>query len=215
LSSAASSRRRRGNVTALLKDLAVAALAGYLGGHEGDRAVRDQAVTGSDRPRQPGIGERTIRTRSAPSSTRGNPGQQTDAMERRQLQNGQNTPSTSGCSATNEQPLAFDLNVRYRDKFPVVNRSVVSFAAREPSSVSSTDNTIALFAGLLDGSDGTRTRDLRRDRPSRAQRRPATNSCKWSHLQVLFALRPPRLRMVEPIVASTFGPRVGHECCQA
>jgi hypothetical protein len=61
------------------------------------------------------------------------------------------------------------------------------------------------------GSDGTRTRDLRRDRPSRAQRRPATNSCEWSHLQVLFALRPPRLRMVEPIVASTFGPRVGHE----
>jgi hypothetical protein len=61
------------------------------------------------------------------------------------------------------------------------------------------------------GSDGTRTRDLRRDTPSRAQRRPAKNSSEWPHLQVLFALRPSRLRMVEPIVASTFGPRVGHE----
>jgi hypothetical protein len=28
---------------------------------------------------------------------------------------------------------------------------------------------------------------------------------------MVFALRPPRLRMVEPIVVSTFGPRVGHE----
>jgi hypothetical protein len=153
-------------VTALLKDLAVAALAGYLGGHEGDRAVRDQAVTGSDRPRQPGIGERTIRTRSAPSSTQGEPG----------AANGRDgTPSASKRTehavdvrlfCDDEQPLALDVNVRYRDKFQVVNRSVVSFAAREPSSVSSTGNTIALFAGLLDGSDGTRTRDLRRDRPA-------------------------------------------------
>jgi hypothetical protein len=51
-----------------------------------------------------------------------------------------------------------------------------------------------------DGSDGTRTRDLRRDRPSRAQRRPATNASEQPHLQALFAPTPPLLRMVEPIV---------------
>ncbi len=63
----------------------------------------------------------------------------------------------------------------------------------------------------LSGSDGTRTRDLRRDRPGRVQQRPATNSSEWPHLQVLFALSLPRVRTVEPIVPSTFGPRVGHE----
>jgi hypothetical protein len=61
------------------------------------------------------------------------------------------------------------------------------------------------------GSDGTRTRDLRRDRPSRAQRRLATSSSERPHLQVLFGPSSPLLRMVEPIVESTFGPRVGHE----
>src|SRR5919106_1741398 len=61
------------------------------------------------------------------------------------------------------------------------------------------------------GSDGTRTRDLRRDRPSRAQRPLATNSSERAHLQALFAALPPRLRIDEPIVPSTFGPRVGHE----
>jgi hypothetical protein len=30
------------------------------------------------------------------------------------------------------------------------------------------------------------------------------------YLQVLFTARLPRLRMVEPILESTFGPRVGH-----
>ena len=37
-------------------------------------------------------------------------------------------------------------------------------------------------------SDGTRTRDLRRDRPSWAQRRPATNASEQAHFQVLSAL---------------------------
>ena len=38
------------------------------------------------------------------------------------------------------------------------------------------DNINTIFAGILEGgSDGTRTRDLRRDRPSRARRRPPTN----------------------------------------
>jgi hypothetical protein len=35
------------------------------------------------------------------------------------------------------------------------------------------------------GSDGTRTRDLRRDRPSRAQRRPTTKASERAHLQAL------------------------------
>jgi hypothetical protein len=75
-----------------------------------------------------------------------------------------------------------------------------------------TGNGKCRFAGAFrDGSDGTRTRDLRRDRPSRAQRRPATNASEQPHLQALFAPTPPLLRMVEPIVQSTFGPRVGHE----
>jgi hypothetical protein len=61
------------------------------------------------------------------------------------------------------------------------------------------------------GSDGTRTRDLRRDRPSRAQRHPAMNASERPHLQALFIPRRTPLRMVEPIVSPTFGPRVGHE----
>jgi len=64
---------------------------------------------------------------------------------------------------------------------------------------------------VVSGSDGTRTRDLRRDRPSRAQRRPATSSSERPLLQVLFALWSAPLRMVEPVVQSTFGPRVDHE----
>ena len=60
------------------------------------------------------------------------------------------------------------------------------------------------------GSDGTRTRDLRRDRPSRIQRRSATKASEQAHLQALLALAPLPLRMVEPIARSTFGPRVGH-----
>src|SRR5919198_3841162 len=60
------------------------------------------------------------------------------------------------------------------------------------------------------GSDGTRTRDLRRDRPSRARRRRTKNSSEQSYLQALFLLPLHPLCVVEPIVASTFGPRVGH-----
>jgi hypothetical protein len=68
------------------------------------------------------------------------------------------------------------------------------------------------FTGTLrGGSDGTRTRDLRRDRPSRARRRPPTSHSKRPHLQVLSGSGSRPLRMVEPIVESTFGPRVGHE----
>jgi hypothetical protein len=64
---------------------------------------------------------------------------------------------------------------------------------------------------VLYGSDGTRTRDLRRDRPSQAPRRLATNSSEQPHLQVFVTHQSARGRMVEPIVQSTFGPRVGHE----
>ncbi len=61
------------------------------------------------------------------------------------------------------------------------------------------------------GSDGIRTRDLRRDRPSRAQQRPVTDATERCHLQGLFSPTPPALRMVEPIVQfdvwATSGPR--------
>jgi hypothetical protein len=40
-----------------------------------------------------------------------------------------------------------------------------------------------------DGSDGTRTRDLRRDRPSRAPRRLTTNASQRAHLQALLVQR--------------------------
>jgi Phage integrase family len=68
--------------------------------------------------------------------------------------------------------------------------------------------------GVLSGSDGTRTRDLPRDRPSPAHRRSTTNVAERPHLQVLLALGQTPLRMVEPDVRETFGPRVGHQCCQ-
>jgi hypothetical protein len=61
------------------------------------------------------------------------------------------------------------------------------------------------------GSDGTRTRDLRRDRPSRVPRRSTTNVSERDRLQALLALMAPPLRTVEPIVQSAFGPRVGYE----
>jgi hypothetical protein len=68
------------------------------------------------------------------------------------------------------------------------------------------------FAGTSrDGSDGTRTRDLRRDRPSPGRRRPATRPSDRPHLQAFSALMTTPPRMVEPIVAPPFGPRVGHE----
>ncbi len=66
-----------------------------------------------------------------------------------------------------------------------------------------------LQADLVDGSDGTRTRDLRRDRPSPAQRRPTTNASEQPHLQVLLAPTSARLRMVERNIQSMFGPRLG------
>src|SRR5438876_1904243 len=62
----------------------------------------------------------------------------------------------------------------------------------------------------LDGSDGTRARDLRRDRPNRAPRRSSMDIAERLHLQVLLARRLPLLRVVEPILESTFGPRMGH-----
>src|SRR6266567_6142040 len=79
----------------------------------------------------------------------------------------------------------------------------------EKASVKTTQ-PVDLQGKSLSGSDGTRTRDLRRDRPSRVPRHPATTVSERADLQALFALAPPPLRMVEPIVESTFGPRVGH-----
>jgi hypothetical protein len=61
------------------------------------------------------------------------------------------------------------------------------------------------------GSDGTRTRDLRRDRPNQAPRRSATTSFKRPYLQGLSTPEAARCRVVESVVQSTFGPRVGHE----
>jgi hypothetical protein len=84
------------------------------------------------------------------------------------------------------------------------------WTAKEISAVRQGNVTSGVAGISCSGSDGTRTRDLRRDRPSRAPRRPATDSSEQAHLQVLFFPTPHRLRMVEPIVKTTFGPRVGH-----
>jgi hypothetical protein len=50
----------------------------------------------------------------------------------------------------------------------------------------------------VNGSDGTRTRDLRRDGPGRAERRKSTNALEPARLQALFASKVIPLRMVAP-----------------
>src|SRR5262249_8109131 len=92
--------------------------------------------------------------------------------------------------------------------FRAVPRTRVCGAGAPPVSNLATQH--ANLQGFLDGSDGTRTRDLRRDRPSRAQRRPTTNPSERAHLQALFVPRLAPLRIVEPVARPTFGPRVGH-----
>jgi len=57
------------------------------------------------------------------------------------------------------------------------------------------------------GSDGTRTRDLRRDRPSRAQRQPAITVSEQLNLEALFA--PYRLRSAW--LSQSSNRRLGHE----
>jgi hypothetical protein len=69
-------------------------------------------------------------------------------------------------------------------------------------------NTTRSFSGTSkDGSDGTRTRDLRRDRPTREWRRTSTNRSERPYLQGTFRPTPTPARMVEPIVNR----RLGHE----
>ncbi len=62
----------------------------------------------------------------------------------------------------------------------------------------------------LDGSDGTRTRDLRRDRPLRALRRFATSDLKLAVLQGLLASYFRAYRMAAYVLDQAFGLRVGH-----
>ena len=65
------------------------------------------------------------------------------------------------------------------------------------------------------GSDGTRTRDLRRDRPSQVRRRVATNVPERLHLQALSAVA---LRG-SALLSQSSSRRLGHEwatkCCQS
>jgi hypothetical protein len=88
---------------------------------------------------------------------------------------------------------------------------LLPFAARPPAEHTLTRQQNPAICMSFYESDGTLTRDLRRDRPSRAPRRPATNASERPHLQGFSALESGRHRMVEPIVQPTFGPRVGHE----
>jgi hypothetical protein len=61
-----------------------------------------------------------------------------------------------------------------------------------------TDNNKCLFAGTSrGGSDGTRTRDLRRDRPGQASRRLATNASERAHLEGLLTCWSARRRTVD------------------
>src|SRR5919106_2851384 len=86
-------------------------------------------------------------------------------------------------------------------------RASAGLAGSRRSSAPILATEAADLQALLNGSDGTRTRDLRRDRPSEERRRATTNASERVHLQALFVLTLPPLRMVEPIVQSTFGPR--------
>ena len=77
------------------------------------------------------------------------------------------------------------------------------------------DNITCLFAGTSrDGSDGTRTRDLRRDRPSRTRRRSTTKVAERPHLQALSPWAPP----CSAWLSQSSDGRLGHEwatkCCQ-
>jgi hypothetical protein len=65
----------------------------------------------------------------------------------------------------------------------------------------------------LSGSDGTRTRDLRRDRPNRVRRQPRTNESEQPHLQGVFAFGQSPFRMAAWILQPGFGPRMGHAPC--
>jgi CheY-like chemotaxis protein len=71
-----------------------------------------------------------------------------------------------------------------------------------------------LQARLQDGSDGTRTRDLRRDRPNRIQARSAANVAERNHLQALFI----RASVSSAWLSQFSSRRLGHEratkCCQ-
>jgi len=53
-----------------------------------------------------------------------------------------------------------------------------------------------LAGSSKDGSHGTRTRDLRRDRPIRVRKRPTTDHFELTHLQGLCALPVGSLRIV-------------------
>jgi hypothetical protein len=65
----------------------------------------------------------------------------------------------------------------------------------------------AYLQDVLDGSDGTRTRDLRRDRPSQARRRSATIPSVRHHLQALL----PRRLMLSAWLNQSSNRRLGHE----
>ena len=69
--------------------------------------------------------------------------------------------------------------------------AITELATSAPGYNSIRPNTCAPLADLQGfyGSDGTRTRDLRRDRPSRACRRPATSPFNSTHLRVFIRLR--------------------------
>jgi hypothetical protein len=72
----------------------------------------------------------------------------------------------------------------------------------------SPDNESCLFAGTLrDGSDGTRTRDLRRDRPNQAPRRLVTYSSERRPLQVFFRTSQPGAAWL----SQSSNRRLGHE----
>src|SRR6266542_1056539 len=78
----------------------------------------------------------------------------------------------------------------YGHLFPDANRGVLDAldaltAPSTPHRANTPKEKVPVTRDFEDGSDGTRTRDLRRDRPSRAQLRSATNSSERPYLQVL------------------------------
>ena len=91
-------------------------------------------------------------------------------------------------------------------------RDVRGIAGGRRSSAPRQATQQAILQGFY-GSDWTRTRDLRRDRPSQAPRRLATNSSKQPICRAFRLRGQARCRMVVPIVQSTFGATSGPRSC--
>ena len=95
-------------------------------------------------------------------------------------------------------------------RLPSRNSSAEGAGVGERLVIDSVESVTLVVSKEENGSDGTRTRDLRRDRPLRVQRRPTSSHLHLGHLQGLSRLGSGPFRMVAWVLSRAFGPRVGH-----